>query len=172
MASPLTAVKFHSQLASGADNAAGKIFTYAAGTTTPQATYTTAGGGTPNANPVILDGTGRASIYLAPGVAYKFVCQDSLGASVPDGTVDNWADTGDTLRADLAITSDATKGAAMVGYSPTLAYAAGTSGAKLNETLSTTGFPSLQAALTAAAGKSLRVVGTYTITAAVTVPVN
>jgi hypothetical protein len=89
MASPLTAVKFHSTKADGTDNAAGKVYTYAAGTTTPQVTYTTAAAGTPNANPVILDGTGRASIYLDAALAYKFVCQDSLGASVPDGTVDN-----------------------------------------------------------------------------------
>jgi parallel beta-helix repeat protein len=90
MASPLTAVKFHSTLASGADNAAGRVYTYAAGTTTPQVTYTTPSAGTPNANPVILDGTGRASIYLDQSLSYKFVCQDSAGASVPDGTVDNW----------------------------------------------------------------------------------
>lgn len=128
MASPLTAVKFHSTKADGTDNAAGKIFTYAAGTTTPQATYTTSGGGTPNANPVILDGTGRASIYLDPGLSYKFVCQDSLGASVPDGTVDNWADRGDILRQDLASTTDAAKGAGLVGYASTLAYASGTIG--------------------------------------------
>ena len=72
--------------------AGGKVYTYAAGTTTPQATYTTAGGGTPNTNPVILDSTGRASIYLNTALSYKFVCQDSSGATVPDGTVDNWID--------------------------------------------------------------------------------
>ena len=32
----------------------GKIYTYAAGTTTPQATYTSASGATPHANPIIL----------------------------------------------------------------------------------------------------------------------
>ena len=76
------------------------------------------------------------------------------------------------LALDLANTADAAKGAALVGYSPALAYAAGTTGGKLNEALSSAGFASLQAALTAAAGKSLRVVGSYTITAAVTVPAN
>jgi Pectate lyase superfamily protein len=115
MASPLTAVKFHSTKADGTDNAAGKVYTYAAGTTTPQVTYTTPAAGTPNANPVILDATGRASIYLDPALSYKFVCQDSLGASVPDGTVDNWVDPGDTLRADLADTSSVSKGDALIG---------------------------------------------------------
>jgi len=37
----------------------GKINTYAAGTTTPIATYTDNTGATPNANPIILDSTGR-----------------------------------------------------------------------------------------------------------------
>jgi hypothetical protein len=114
MASPLTAIKFHSTKADGTDNAAGKVYTYAAGTTTPQVTYTTPAAGTPNANPVILDGTGRASIYLDPALAYKFVCQDSLGASVPDGTVDNWLEAGDALRADLIEGTNAANGDALV----------------------------------------------------------
>ena len=75
--------------------------------------------------PDILDGTGRASIYLDPGLSYKFVCQDSLGASVPDGTVDNWADRGDVLRQDLASTTDALKGAGLVGYANNAAALAG-----------------------------------------------
>jgi hypothetical protein len=33
----------------------GKIYTYAAGTTTPLATYTDAGAGTANTNPIILN---------------------------------------------------------------------------------------------------------------------
>lgn len=119
MASPLTSVKYHSTLASGADNGSGKIYTYAAGTTTLQATYTASDGVTPNANPVILDGTGRASIYLNPSLSYKFVCQDSLGASVPDGTVDNWADPGDSLRVDLADKTDVAKGDLLLGVKRT-----------------------------------------------------
>lgn len=112
-ASPLTSVKFHSTLASGADNNGGKVFTYAAGTTTPQATYTDAGGGTPNANPVILDATGRASIYLNPALSYKFVITDSAGSATPDGTVDNWTDPG-AVVGNLASTA-AGKGASLVG---------------------------------------------------------
>jgi hypothetical protein len=88
-ASLITATKFHSTLASGQDNAAGRVFTYAAGTTTPQATYTDASQTTPNANPIILDATGRASVWLDPTLSYKFVIQDSAGAATPDGTVDN-----------------------------------------------------------------------------------
>lgn len=43
--------------------ASGCIYTYATGTTTPQATYTDSTGSTPNANPIILDAGG----YTPPG---------------------------------------------------------------------------------------------------------
>lgn len=56
----------------------GKLFTYAAGTTTPQLTYTDASGVTPNPNPVILDATGSARVFLS-GATYKFVLQNSFG---------------------------------------------------------------------------------------------
>ena len=61
----------------GVPLASGQIFTYAAGTTTPLATYTDQSGLTPNANPIILDSTGQAPIWLGPS-AYKFVIEDSL----------------------------------------------------------------------------------------------
>jgi hypothetical protein len=59
----------------------GKINTYAAGTTTPIATYTDNTGTTPNANPIILDSTGRYAqeIWLTVGQSYKFVITDALG---------------------------------------------------------------------------------------------
>lgn len=54
----------------------GKLYTYAAGTTTPQSTYTDSTGATANSNPVILDTRGEASIWLG-GSAYKFILTDS-----------------------------------------------------------------------------------------------
>lgn len=51
--------------------AGGKVYTYAKGTTTPLATYTTSAGGTANANPVILDAEGRAAIWVQ-SLAYTF----------------------------------------------------------------------------------------------------
>lgn len=60
----------------------GKIYTYLAGTTTPQATYTDQGGGTPNANPVILDSAGRANIWLDPTVSYKIRVDDSADSTI------------------------------------------------------------------------------------------
>lgn len=64
----------------GVPLAGGKIFTYAAGTTTPQATYTSASGSTAHANPIILDAAGRVpggEIWLTDGLQYKFVLKDA-----------------------------------------------------------------------------------------------
>lgn len=55
----------------------GKLYTYAAGKTTPKATYTNEGGATPNSNPVVLDSAGRAVVFLTG--SYKFRLEDSLG---------------------------------------------------------------------------------------------
>lgn len=60
---------------SGKPLAGGKLWTYQAGTNTPVASYTDSTGSVPNTNPVILDSSGRASIYLAPG-SYKIVLMD------------------------------------------------------------------------------------------------
>jgi hypothetical protein len=65
----------------------GKIYTYAAGTTTPLATYTDAGGLTANTNPIILNSLGQANIWLAPSSSYKFSVYTS--ADVLLYTVDN-----------------------------------------------------------------------------------
>lgn len=48
---------------------------------TTQLTYTDGTLGTPNANPVVLDSAGRASVYLS-AATYKFVLQTSLGVQV------------------------------------------------------------------------------------------
>ena len=68
----------------------GKIYTYAAGTTTPQATYTSALGITPHSNPIILDSAGRVpggEIWLTDGLVYKFKIETSTGVLI--GTYDN-----------------------------------------------------------------------------------
>lgn len=60
---------------------AGTLQTYAAGTSTPQATFTTSAGSIQNTNPIVLGVDGRApqEIWLTTNVAYKFVLADSLG---------------------------------------------------------------------------------------------
>jgi hypothetical protein len=64
----------------GAVLTGGKLYTYAAGTTTPAATYTSAAGVTFNTNPIILDAAGRVpssgEIWLTDGTQYKFVLKD------------------------------------------------------------------------------------------------
>jgi hypothetical protein len=68
----------------------GKIYTYAAGTTTPQAVYTSVSGATPHANPIVLDSAGRVpggEIWLTSGVSYKFVIETST--SILIGSYDN-----------------------------------------------------------------------------------
>jgi hypothetical protein len=54
----------------------GKINTYAAGTSTPLATYSNSTGSA-NANPVVLDSAGRANIFLTPDTGYKFELTDA-----------------------------------------------------------------------------------------------
>lgn len=62
--------------ANGNPLVAGKVYTYAGGTTTPIATYTDQVGATANTNPIILDSRGMANIWLQPTIAYKFVITD------------------------------------------------------------------------------------------------
>jgi hypothetical protein len=68
----------------------GKLYTYAAGTTTPKASYTSGSGNTPHSNPIILDSAGRVpggEIWLTTGEAYKFVLETPTGILL--GTWDN-----------------------------------------------------------------------------------
>jgi hypothetical protein len=58
----------------------GKIYTYAAGTTTPATTYTTSAGSIAHSNPIILTSAGRVptgEIWLTDGISYKFVLNDA-----------------------------------------------------------------------------------------------
>ena len=68
----------------------GKIYTYLAGTATPSSTYTTSSGNIAHSNPIILNSAGRVptgEIWLADGISYKFVLNDSNDALI--GTYDN-----------------------------------------------------------------------------------
>ena len=46
--------------------------TFVSGTTTPQATYSDAAGTIANSNPIVLDSTGSATIYLTTALTYTF----------------------------------------------------------------------------------------------------
>jgi hypothetical protein len=75
---------------SGNPLSGGKIYTYAAGTTTPQSTYTSSNGATAHANPIILDAAGRVptgEIWLTDGLQYKFIIKTSTDVQI--GSYDN-----------------------------------------------------------------------------------
>jgi hypothetical protein len=66
---------------SGVPLAGGKLYSYAAGSTTPQATYTSATGNAAHPNPIILDSAGRVpggEIWVTAGQNYKFVLKTSV----------------------------------------------------------------------------------------------
>lgn len=89
--------------------AGGKVYTYAAGTTTPQATYTDYTGGVANANPVILNTRGEASIWFTTA-QYKLKLTDADDVEIY--TVDNL--NGPDL-ATLALLA-ASSGSSLIGY--------------------------------------------------------
>ncbi len=57
--------------ANGVPLVGGKLYSYAAGTTTPLATYTSASETTFNTNPIILNSRGEAEVWLGSPL-YKF----------------------------------------------------------------------------------------------------
>lgn len=99
---------------SGVPLAGGLVYTYAAGTTTPQATYTTSAGSTAHANPIVLDSAGRTpsggEIWLTDAVAYKFVLKTS--AAVTIATYDNVTGNASGIISSLAASS----GSSLVGF--------------------------------------------------------
>jgi hypothetical protein len=74
---------------SGVPLSGGKLYTYAAGTTTPKTTFTSSSGNTNHTNPIILDSAGRVpsgEIWLnAP--PYKFVLNTATDVLI--ATYDN-----------------------------------------------------------------------------------
>jgi len=81
---------------SGVVLSGGKLYSYAAGTTTPKATFTSSSGNTNHTNPIILDSAGRVpggEIWLS-APPYKFVLNTS--ADVLIATYDNISGIGAT----------------------------------------------------------------------------
>jgi hypothetical protein len=74
----------------GAVLTGGKLYTYAAGTTTPLPSYTTSAGNVARTNPVVLDAAGRVpgsgEIWIT-SASYKFVLTDSTDVLI--ATYDN-----------------------------------------------------------------------------------
>lgn len=87
----------------------GLIYTYIAGGTTPQATYTTSAGNVQNQNPIVLGADGRppSEVWLTDGLSYRFDVTDSLG---------NLIKTYDNISSSLSSAAlSASSGSALVG---------------------------------------------------------
>lgn len=111
----------------------GKLYSYIAGTTTPQATYTDESGATTNTNPVILDSRGEASVWFGAGT-YKLALKTA--ADVDVWTVDNigsdisvadlatgiqtWLGTPTSANLRAAMVDETGTGALVFANSPTL----------------------------------------------------
>jgi hypothetical protein len=79
--------------AAGNPVASGKLYSFVAGTSTPQPTYSNVGRTIANANPVLLNAAGQSatSMYLL-ATGYKFRLDDAN--NVPLWTVDDVSDIG------------------------------------------------------------------------------
>lgn len=101
----------------GAVLTGGKLYTYAAGTTTPQVTYTTFQGDVPWTNPIVLNAAGRVpnsgEIWVIAGANYKFILKDSndvliatwdnlLGVPAGSATIQNFTGDGSQVSFTLS----------------------------------------------------------------------
>ena len=103
---------------SGVPLSGGKLYTYAAGTTTPAVTYTSSSGATAHTNPIILNSAGRVAtgeIWLNAS-PYKFLLKDSTdvliatydnisGIGAASYQVDNFTGTGSQTVFTLSASS-------------------------------------------------------------------
>lgn len=107
----------------------GLINTYQAGTSTPLATYTDSAGTITNANPIVLNASGRVTneIWLLSGSSYKLVLTDSLLNVL--GTFDNIKGINDlsnvSIAGTLAVAGNTTLTNLSVTGNTTLGDAAG-----------------------------------------------
>jgi hypothetical protein len=93
--------------------AGGKLYTYAAGTTTPLASYTDSTGNVANANPVVLDARGEASVWLAAS-QYKLALYTASNVLV--WTVDGLNGPDQATLASILSTLAASSGSSLVGF--------------------------------------------------------
>jgi len=102
--------------ANGSPLVGGKVYTYAAGTTTPLDTYTDASGITPNTNPVILDSRGECNLWFSTATSYKVILESAT--NVLQWSVDNIATYGSITSQNsnnVAITGGTITGVTFTG---------------------------------------------------------
>jgi hypothetical protein len=121
----------------------GKLYSYAAGTTTPLATYTGNTTTTANTNPVILNSRGEAGVWLSSSY-YKLKLTDSNDVEI--WTVDNvggFATMADLTAAIAALTASlaSSSGSSMIGFIQAGTSAVATTAqTKMRETISVKDF--------------------------------
>ena len=93
--------------------AGGKLYTYAAGTTTPKATYTDSAGVTPQTNPIILNARGEPDSPIYWDGSYKVVLKDANDSTIY--TVDNYKTDPHGVAAYIASLASST-GASQIGF--------------------------------------------------------
>jgi parallel beta-helix repeat protein len=169
--SPVPKLQFFT--AAGVPLVGGKLFTYAAGTSSPLATYTDSTGVTSNTNPVILDSRGEANVWLGNS-SYKFKLTDSNDVEI--WTVDN------ITEVSALTTLAGSGGSALVGFIQAGTGAVATTvQARLRESLSVKDFgatgdastddtTAIQNALNAGSGRAVYFpAGTYRVSATLVV---
>lgn len=80
--STLTLPRYIEFTSGGDPLAGGKIYFFEGGTSTPKDTFSDAAGSTPNANPVVLDANGRATIFMNNDGLYKIRVDDSTDVTI------------------------------------------------------------------------------------------
>lgn len=112
------------------------LYSYVAGTSTPQATYTDSTGGTPNTNPVVLDAAGRADVWLGTA-AYKLVLKTAGGLTIYStdnilssitsllSTNNTWSGT-QIFNGAITVNAAATFGAGLTSSGPNVLNGGGT----------------------------------------------
>ena len=100
----------------GASLSGGKIYTYAAGTTTPQATFTSVLGSAANPNPIILDSAARLpeDLWLTEGLLYRFVLTDSNDVQI--GVYDDIGGINDVSTQSIAWSTITGTPTTLAGY--------------------------------------------------------
>lgn len=92
----------------------GLLYTYAAGTTTPVPTYTTAAGGTANTNPIVLDARGEAAVWC-DDVPYKFILTTAGGTVIWTEDNHNVPNTGEIVDSAYQTLAEADAAAVAAG---------------------------------------------------------